>query len=621
MIRWPWKRDVPRDPNPDEELRHARAALAQGQFVHAAAHVAGALAANPHHTDARTFLERLSDVSPEPLALAPLGEQNYFGTVAVRAYLCARLQRYTEALDLLLDVAPHRPDIPYLDWACEWLESEEARGRVQPEPLVHFLMSQSDLLPNLPNMKPEWRMMAERFPRLIRAAQAASIASPMLVFASASVLRRMGLTDEALALVRSRQEQGPDPWCSSALGALLVQKGDYTGARLAYQEAVDLNPADVAFCLDLADANWRLDRLAEAAAQYTEALRLEPEHPWAAASLLGVRFQETRDPAWLEQLVRRSEAFPDEPYAQGILHRFQHQLEPYFGSYLPDPCDATVNAAREVRLHPPHTEPSADGPDGPGADGSGSDAPETGFLEQFALMLGFPEAPSAFLALAQQLHLLELRGVPTLRVQRIPSPDPRRPRTRVEHRLWRFKGVVPAPAIPPGADLAVEQLSSLAAQPYSFSGWREAARPAAAALRHLRDEQILGVLVHPPMPPEGMTPWRWIYRLDLAAAFVITHLDAGWVGSRRRSLLLSLANGPMDWTTNAALVALTAVALDNPELEVEIHHLFLDLLKHAPNDAASCYLDVLPWCALHLPNLPEEMRESWTSLVENPLEE
>jgi len=406
--------------------------------------------------------------------------------------------------------------------------------------------------------------------------------------------------EEGIALIRRRQTRNWDGWLASALGTLLAQTGDLEGARAAHLEAAERNPTNSAYRLDLADLVWAMGRHGEAAKHYQQALEVDPANAWAAASLPAVRFEETRDPDWLQELVAQAERDPYSTRAPELLTHYGSALPPFFGEYLPDPSDATVNAARQVHAEPP----------GPTRSGAAERA-ENPSPSRFSLTLGVPEAPSSLLALRQQLQLLGMDDPPRLTVQQIPKPDPRRPYGRAEYLLWELGGNLLRPALPPGAPAAVEALSALAAQPYSFSGWREKAIGLAVSLRHLRDEEILGVLVHPPLPPAGIPPWRWIYRLDFAAAFVFARFGAGWAGSRRQKLLLSLLNGPMDWTTDAALVALTGVAMDAPELVWEIHELFLRLAEYSPPDARVCWEEVLPWCAMNLPGLPPELREAW----------
>jgi hypothetical protein len=103
------------------------------------------------------------------------------------------------------------------------------------------------------------------------------------------------------------------------------------------------------------------------------------------------------------------------------------------------------------------------------------------------------------------------------------------------------------------------------------------------------------------MPPEGMRAWTWIYGFQIAPAMLLAGWDCGWAGSVRRRALVSLVNGPVDWTVNAALLALTQIALDTPEATEEIRELFRDRIRAAPKQGAVCYVPVLACCSLQLP--------------------
>src|SRR5205814_872614 len=112
-------------------------------------------------------------VAPDPLALAPLEENNYFATVAVCAYLLERLNRLPEALDLLFQVVFSKPDTPYLDWAVAWLEKPEAARPEAVPPLRQFLAQVAERLPELAGTEGAPAAVLDRLPRLVLAGVAA----------------------------------------------------------------------------------------------------------------------------------------------------------------------------------------------------------------------------------------------------------------------------------------------------------------------------------------------------------------------------------------------------------------------------------------------------------------
>ena len=69
----------------------------------------------------------------------------------------------------------------------------------------------------------------------------------------------------------------------------------------------------------------------------------------------------------------------------------------------------------------------------------------------------------------------------------------------------------------------------------------------------------------------------------MAAAFLVAQYDASepWMESQRRRALVAVAHGPTDWTTTAAILALTAVALETPEALSDIRLFLLEYADHS----------------------------------------
>ncbi len=109
------------DSDPEEDVAIATEAMAEGDLVHAMAHLAWALTAEPQRREWLDLFDEIIDAALDPLALAPMDQEPSFATVAARACIAARLGRTSEAIALLLRVYPVRPDIPYLEWAADWL--------------------------------------------------------------------------------------------------------------------------------------------------------------------------------------------------------------------------------------------------------------------------------------------------------------------------------------------------------------------------------------------------------------------------------------------------------------------------------------------------------------------
>jgi hypothetical protein len=161
-------------------------------------------------------------------------------------------------------------------------------------------------------------------------------------------------------------------------------------------------------------------------------------------------------------------------------------------------------------------------------------------------------------------------------------------------------------AVPAPRKSIADAVNAIALQPYSLGDWKSRARAVAAELRFGDERDVAATMVHPSAPPEAQDAFEWVFRRQIAAALVLANLDDGWANSRRRTALTSLLHGPIDWTTTAALVALTAIAQDEPAHAADIvamlrseidgpvtpihwtciHEPLLDLLDRLPIDEA-----------------------------------
>jgi hypothetical protein len=122
-------------------------------------------------------------------------------------------------------------------------------------------------------------------------------------------------------------------------------------------------------------------------------------------------------------------------------------------------------------------------------------------------------------------------------------------------------------------------LGQQALQVLAGRSWRHlpAAYDDAVRLSALPLEDLLGVLVHPPEPPAGtdLTWPDWLRSVQAWACLGIAHhhSDEPWPDSTRRSVLIDLAYGCEDWTTEAALLGLIATAWVHPDTRAEINDL------------------------------------------------
>jgi tetratricopeptide (TPR) repeat protein len=578
------------EPTPDEDIARARAALAKGEFAHAALHVGYALCDDPTRQEWLALLDQIIAAAPGPLALAPPDAGEEYALTALRAYLQAKQGRTADALEGLLRIIPDIPDVPYLDWAVVWLDRPGGAGLPRSS-LLHFFRRLLERWDEPAGPVRAGRPTLERLPEFIQVLRRTREPDADLLFLVASVLRRLGRLDAALDA--AREAARVQPGYNSAVAVALAHRGrgEADLALSQYEAALRFRPGDVAVRLDMADLSWEQGRTEEAERLYREVLEREPEHPWALPSVYGLRSERGGGPAGRDQLLVYAAAHPENRRAQELARRFGE----YLGRFLPEPEDATIQVLRRVT----------------GELNRDAAAGQEGSLR---ITLDYLEAPSTLLAFECQLAARGARITLDVDVRRIQSPDPRLPRVPVDYLLWKYpgpgasRGTRAVPAVPrPSRDLT-DLVGAIAAEPYHLSGWADRAAALAARLRPAQAADLLGVMVHPPVPPAGLPAWVWVQRLQIAAALVVARLDSGWEGSVRKKVLFDLANGPLDWTITAAIIALAALAQDDRAAERDVAALFRELRRAIPAEGYTCYAGPLLSCSRQLPGSSADER-------------
>jgi ankyrin repeat protein len=146
------------------------------------------------------------------------------------------------------------------------------------------------------------------------------------------------------------------------------------------------------------------------------------------------------------------------------------------------------------------------------------------------------------------------------------GPDPRVPARRVKTQLWTYSKLLGLadqgrPTMPhPDEDVAA-RVAAVAEHPYLLRIWSQAALHAAAGLTADALPEVLATMVHWVDGPGYLEIWDWRFRVQVAAALVASYLgDEPWDRSARQEALEDLAEGPADWTSTAAIIALVDVA-------------------------------------------------------------
>lgn len=583
--------DIQQTPEADFEI--ARSAFNSGHLPHAIFHLGCALSANPNNREWLAFLDNILAATPKPLELIPSEERTYFATAAIKAYILAKLGEYNQAIALLCQVMRAISNLSYLPWIADWLSNPSVVALIETDIAIaalstiaaHFSDRIDDEIAasHIEGLLPAMEQLRQAYPE-----------EQFLQFFYISVLRKLGKLDRAFELAESNYKASPN-W-HAAVGLALVhrEKGELPEAIASYQNAIKHDPQELSVYLDIADLLCQTGDLETGISYYQQVLDRQPNHPWALPHYYFYRFFIDYDDAWNQKLQEYAAVNPDNQPAANLAMGLQETLTPYFG-YLPEPAEASINILKQLE----ESEASMKG--------------------ELTITLSVLEAPSARLAVDIYVREKWAFDRAIFNIEQIQTPDPRLPIESVEYQLWRYEGTEPIPAVREPSTTVAEAIAFLAARPYRLSEWATVARQLAADLGADSLDDILGVMLHPPAyprrdssatnaPETKMAIWIWIHRLQVAAALTIAYLDAGWEGSLRKRVLLSLACGPMDWSVEAAIIALTQIALEEEDAATEIEGLFMKMLELVPAPGHCPYLYGLICCSLGLPSLGSQTR-------------
>jgi tetratricopeptide (TPR) repeat protein len=340
----------PRQGSPDHDVALARQALAQRDLPHALHHIGCALTHDPMHRERMSLLNEIIAAAPEPMKLVELDGNVSFVDAANRAYVLAWQRRWSEAMDLITDVAEIRPDIPYMLW-CEWWLAQP--GILPSLPLaelisgivVDILKIASKCPTPIPADDPR-KPTVESGARILAAIRAAHPGEGLLWFGSSMVARRVGAAGEALGFAQHAYQLDPSWKAAIGVANALRDAGQLDEAARWFARARQHDPKDVSAFLDCGDMMLDAERHDEAAAQYEAATKLEPDHPWATASLTYLHYLRHRDPGSKLALLRLTEAEPANHRAEDLYAK----LDPprLYLNRLPHPADASANALNAI---------------------------------------------------------------------------------------------------------------------------------------------------------------------------------------------------------------------------------------------------------------------------------
>jgi tetratricopeptide (TPR) repeat protein len=575
------------------ELTAAHNAVAARDHTSSVTHLANVVPHAPTHTAVLTVLDELVNTAPDPLSLVPGGPANY-GLAAIHAYALGKVGRFGEAYQILRQLAQATPGNAIVDWALPWLEAGAFTEAQRSEAVMLFLVSANQRgFGGRPHLQPDEVAIVRRWLPYLQAVMASKSLADPLYTAYIPLLRKAGRQDEAMKIVRDRYELAPSYEAAVSLAATLRDGKDFAGWLDASQKCLSFKPDDVPTRLDLGDCFWEEQgKLDEAERWYADAVRIQPAAPWAYPSVLAVRYLRTGESRCRDELEDYAWANPGNDRARVVLGR----LTPFFADFI-HPADATVNIMNDIAAK---VEQAAKAEGGSTSDVAGKITVTTTGLEY----------PSCRTSIDGQLQLWGGKIEVVRDIRGMQSPDPRQPRVPVHYRIWEYDGQTPRPAVAPPSPEVAQHVAAIAQTRYDLGAWSNYANQVAGRLGVANVSGLLGVMVRPPVPPAGWRMWDWTARVQVAAALVIGHLEPVWEGSTRRQVLFDLANGPADWTTLAAVVALTAAAMEQRAIVPEVSRFFADLYNALPRPGANWFENTILNCHLRLPGLSQADRNA-----------
>ncbi len=545
-----------------DDLECFRRAMAENDLGHAVHHLAG-LASEGRSARVDAAIGDFAAAATSPLDWVPLGEKVFVGEVVVRAVLLARLGRHTDAVPLLFMAQSARPEADFLAWAEEWFADPACIEAITLDDAVSTAMRVAT--------HPE---LAPRVLALLDILRRTREPHGPLALTVARLVRLSGEIDRAIAIAEEEHGRAPSYFTSIARATAHRERGDVARALEAYRDAIAFEPGDLSARLDIGDLALETGDLDVAAHAYAEVLEREDKHEWAWPSQMYIVAREGDE---VGRAVLRALADGGNDRARQLYGK----LEPFVVDLEP-PNASLVNLAL--------------------------DASSRGLVPTGRVSVSSLEPPSA-VAVFRELLGTDI----AVAFGETAAPDPRLPRGPVAFELWEYDGDVARPALPRPRDAVRDAIAKIATQPWVPAKWAQEARSFARTLRPEDVQDVLATMVHPPETPIGAPPHVFRFHVQVAAAFVACRIDeaSAWKDGVRERAMHALLEGPIDWTTTAAIVALTELAAEVPDLASAIRGDLLTPLVEVSKSAVhyGCVIRPLVHCLLRFPQTPPELRE------------
>lgn len=582
-------------PTPEEDIEIFKAALSQGDKKHAIYHLACALSTNPNNTEWLKYLDDLIISDSELLQYIPVEDDNYFAVMAVRAYVCGKIKKFNEALNLIGQVLKIKPEIPYLIWVVEWESNIENIVEIQPKVIISNMGSFIKAVDIISEDQSD--KVLSFFISLLKKMHEVNRKDYIILWCLSTVQKRIGDYEAALASAKNAYKMNKSWHTCTGIALVYRAKGAIRRAEWYYKKSLKYE-IDITTYLDLGDMFFDKGLYRKAIKSYKNALEVEKNNEWATPSLLYCEHVCKKDKPSLKKLEDYFKANPSNMRAGYLLSKLKLNPGLPFIDYIPEPGEATINNLKQIAA------------ENLNLDSGGS----------VKLTLSHLEAPSAINAYKLYLNGFGKSKNPVelfLEVSNIPEPDPRKPLNKDSINLWDYDGVIAKPSLPKPVYKFMDPVINLALTPYNLNKWYNHAEEIAKSMTPNLIPDLYAIMVYPPEPPQGYSSWNWIRKIQYAAVFILAHINKKDVPS---STLVSICYGQIDWPIEAAITMLAHQAILNPKIQIDVTNIFWNVVERI-NKEGYCFFSyslVCNWLRFDL--IDEELRNElkvWKSQIEN----
>jgi tetratricopeptide (TPR) repeat protein len=281
-------------PDPDEELAEGRAFLEEGDLDEALMRAARAVAVAPQRHDVLAFADEVLARHPSPLPQLVLSDDVPYGIVAMRARALARRARLLEATDLAIQLSTFRPALDFGPWAAEWLSSIPTEIRAtEADQLLARIVAYAKPLLGSSTLDPALRANATAMCEILARIEPLVGAPAKASYLRTSLLRRLGRTEEALALAQEAYVREPS-WLSAVeVASAFRDASRWSEAAEWYRRAATHDPKDSTAWTDLGRVLMEAGDFIGSERAFERALAIVPRHPRALAGLAEARRRRT----------------------------------------------------------------------------------------------------------------------------------------------------------------------------------------------------------------------------------------------------------------------------------------------------------------------------------------